>query len=112
MKRAGRLPGGSAFDSVYAKGTVTSGPLLVVRTHPNGTGGARWGFAVGKRMAKKAVVRNRLRRQLREAARSLRVAGGFDIVVTARPRALEVGYSELRAGLAATMRRAGLEDLA
>lgn len=110
MERARRLPGGVPFDSVYSKGTVTSGPLFVLRALPNGGGTSRWGFAVGKRMAKKAVVRNRLRRQLRAASATLQVVDGYDLVVTARPRALEASFSEMEASLAGLIRKAGLES--
>ena len=108
MERARRLRKGSEFDHVYAKGTVISGPLLVVRHLDNGGLPARWGFAVGKRIAKKAVVRNRVRRRLREGARTLCVADGADIVVTARAKALDAGYSDLRASLERQLGRAGL----
>jgi len=108
MERARRLPGGRAFESVYSKGTVTSGPFVVLRVLPNGGEVTRWGFAVGKRLSKKAVVRNRLRRQLREAARQLAVAGGYDVVVTARPKALEAPFVDLQRALRRTIERAGL----
>ncbi|MEX1102758.1 MAG: ribonuclease P protein component [Dehalococcoidia bacterium] len=108
MERARRLRKGSEFDTVYQKGTVVSGPLLVVRHLPGGEGPTRWGFAVGKRISKKAVERNLIRRRLREGARVLEVAPGHDIVVTARARALGAPYGELRAALSAILQRAGL----
>jgi ribonuclease P protein component len=108
VERARRLRKGSEFDTVYQKGTVVSGPLLVVRHLPGGDSASRWGFAVGKRVSKKAVERNRLRRQLREAARTLPIATGHDIVVTARVRALAAPFGALRSELEATLRRAGL----
>ncbi len=108
MERARRLRKGSEFDTVYQKGTVVSGPLLVVRYVANGEGPSRWAFAVGKRVSKKAVDRNRLRRQLREAARALCVASGHDIVVTARVRALGSSFGDLGDALEAGLRRAGI----
>jgi ribonuclease P protein component len=108
VERARRLRKGSEFDTVYQKGTVVSGPLLVVRHLPNADGPTRWGFAVGKRISKKAVERNLVRRRLREGARVLPVTPGRDIVVTARAKALEASFSELQAALAAVLERAGL----
>lgn len=108
MKRAGRLSRGEPFDSVYSRGTVISGPLLVVRFLPNETGETRMGFAVGKRLSKKAVVRNRLKRQIREAVRLLPVSDGWDIVITARPKAMESGFETLRRDLETRFGRAGL----
>ena len=67
----------------------------------------------------KAVVRNRVRRRLREALGVL-LAGGvrseachagaasFDLVVIARPSAAEVDYWELKASLTRALERARL----
>ena len=106
MERARRLRKGKAFDTVYQKGTVTGGPLLALRRLPNAEGNVRWGFAVGKRLAKRAVVRNRVKRRLKEAARSLPVVSGFDFIVTAREGAVEASFSQLRAALERLLRRA------
>ena len=106
MERAWRLRKGLEFDTTYAKGTVTSGPLFVVRALPNGLGHPRWGFAVGKRIAKSAVVRNHAKRRLREAADALGNVGGFDLVITARTRALDAHWPELSTSVARQVRRA------
>lgn len=108
MDRAHRLPKGPAFDRTYREGTVCSGPLLVLRVLEHNSGPTRWGFAVGKRISKKAVVRNRIRRRLREAARTLGVPEGYDIVVNARGGTLEVDYWRLKSGLERLVERANL----
>jgi ribonuclease P protein component len=108
MERAQRLRKGTEFDTVYQKGTVTGGPLFVLRHLENGGEVTRWGFAVGKRLSKKATVRNRLKRQMREAARLLAVRPGVDIVVTARPGALEADFAAIESALGKALRRAGL----
>lgn len=107
MRREYRLRKGTEFDSVYAKGTVVNGPFVVLRHLPNETGHARWGFAVGKRLAKQAVRRNRLRRRLREIARSLPVIDR-DIILTAKAPALTADAAELREAVLRSLRRAGL----
>ena len=106
MERARRLRKGTEFDTVYQKGTVTGGPLLALRRLPNGAACSRWGFAVGKRLWKRAVTRNRIKRRLKEAVRSLPVVPGFDFVVTARAGAGEASFQDLRAALAKLLRRA------
>ena len=108
MERARRLRKGTEFDTVYAKGAVFSGPLLVLRAHAHGSGATRWGFAVGKRISKKAVVRNRIRRRLKEASRALPVLDGSDIVVTARQGAMDASFEELAGALEKGLRRARL----
>ena len=106
MERSWRLRKGLEFDTAYAKGTVTNGPLLIVRALPNGVGHPRWGYAVGKRIAKSAVVRNRARRRLREAAAGVGDVGGWDFVVTARARALSADWDELSGAVRRQVRRA------
>ncbi len=58
-----------------------------------------------------AVVRNRVRRRLRESFRALVRAGGlkpsFDALVVARPSAAEAPFTELKASLRAALLRAG-----
>lgn len=100
----GRLRKGREFDSVYAEGIVVGGPLFVVRAKRSRESGTRWGFAVGKKLASKAVVRNRVRRRLREAARAGDAPRGMDVVLTARPKVLDAPFQllqgELRRALA------------
>ncbi|KAA0223285.1 ribonuclease P protein component [bacterium] len=108
MERARRLRKGDEFDTAYREGTVTGGPLLALRRVPNGLDVTRWGFAVGKRLSKRAVVRNRTKRRLREAARMIAVVPGFDLIVTARQGATEASFAELRAALVGLLRRSRL----
>jgi ribonuclease P protein component len=108
MERARRLRKGTEFDTAYEKGTVISGPLLVVRCHANGRGVTRWGFAVGKRIARDAVDRNRMRRRLREIARGTLVAHGWDVIVTARQAGLAASHTQLRDALERALARAGV----
>lgn len=108
MDRAHRLRKGPEFDRAYREGTVTSGPLIVLRVVPNGQDVTRWGFAVGKRISKRAVVRNRIRRRLREAARAMDVPEGYDVVVTARNGTIEASYAALSKALGRAVGRAAL----
>lgn len=75
----------------------------------NGSGPTRIGFSVSKRVGD-AVTRNRVKRRLREAVRRrlTLLAGGWDLVVTARPTAATVQYRELAAELDNLFGRAGL----
>ena len=60
-------------------------PLFHVRVSENNTDKARFGFVVSKKIDKRAVVRNKTKRVLREAAKALidRVLGK-DIIIIAK----------------------------
>lgn len=79
----------------------------MIRPRANGLPHNRFGFVTARAVGK-AVVRNRVRRRLREAARSLPLKGGWDVVVIARRSAAEATYRELRETMASLLTRAGL----
>ena len=88
-------------------------PLLAVYAAPNDVGIVRYGLTVSGRVGT-AVVRNRVRRRLREALR-VRLGGlraGIDLVIVARPAAAQATWSQLCATLEDTLVRAGLLEIA
>lgn len=108
MKREYRLRKGSEFDSAFSKGTVIGGPLVVLRVLPNSVGHARWGFAVGKKIARLSTTRSRVKRLMREAARSIELDSPTDIIVTARRDALEANFAQFQTAIERGLRKAGL----
>lgn len=58
-----------------------------------------------------AVVRNRVRRRLREILRAAPLIPGHDIVVTAYPEAAGASFDELREATLACARRTRVLDL-
>ncbi len=79
-----------------------------MRVAPNELPYPRFGFIIGKRVSKRAVARNRVRRRLREAARRAPVHPGWDVLLIARPAALDASYTTLRAALLELGRRCGV----
>jgi ribonuclease P protein component len=80
-----RLATPRAFRAVYeAQVRKSSGPLLVFGK-PNALQYTRIGLSVGRRVGT-AVVRNRVKRQLREAFRHVRQGAprGYDFVINVR----------------------------
>lgn len=68
---------------------------MVVRAAPNGLDITRYGFAVSRRVGN-AVVRNRVKRRLREVMRQAALLTGWDIVVIARNPAALADYNSLK----------------
>lgn len=80
-----RLLGGSDFAAVFNNSKRDPGPFFLVLYTQNGTQRARLGLAVSRKVSLKAVVRNKIKRLIRESFRHNKGRlGGFDIVVIAR----------------------------
>ena len=100
-----RLRKNSEFDAVYERGKNWAGDFLVLKALPNGLEWNRYGFVTGKRVGK-AVVRNRVKRLLREVTKATPTDLGWDIVIVARGRAATASYSELKAAVSGLLHRA------
>jgi ribonuclease P protein component len=85
MQRRYRLVQSKRFQQVYREGRSLVHPLLVLRALDNGLPYSRYGFVAGKRVGG-AVVRNGVKRKMREAMR-MRIADvppGWDVILIAR----------------------------
>lgn len=106
-----RLRRSFEFARVRRHGRSSSTRLLVLAILPNYLEHNRYGFVVGKR-AGKSVIRNRARRRLREAVRTLepRLRSGYDVVIIARGPIGNSGvtYPEVLETLGSLIKRVGL----
>ena len=86
----------SDFRRVYARGKSAVSPRVVVYCRKNRQDRNRLGFTVSKKLGN-AVVRNRVRRRLREIARlnSERMKQGYDLILVARTRAIDAEFQKL-----------------
>jgi len=93
------------FLAVYEHGVRVPGALLVLFVAPRPEGGARLGITTTRRVGS-AVVRNRLRRLVRELFRRHRHRmGSWDIVVNVRAAARGATYREMEADWRRLLRR-------
>lgn len=85
MQRYLRLRHSDDFARLRREGQAVHHRALLLSFMPNGLSHNRYGFITSKQLGK-AVVRNRVRRLLREAVRFLHpgLAVGFDVVFIAR----------------------------
>ena len=95
------------FDTVFKRGQFLTSRLLVLRSVPNQLQHNRYGFVTSKRLGN-AVVRNRVRRRLREGIRSLTTRPGRDIVISTRAPAAQADFHQLKAAVASLFARAGI----
>jgi ribonuclease P protein component len=101
------LTGKIQFSLVYDKGRSWADKDVVVRAIPNGLSLSRFGFTVSRRVGK-AVVRNHVKRLLREIIRKLPVKTGWDVVLIARVPAATADYTDLSRSVRSLLYRAGL----
>ena len=95
------------FARVHGQGKWVGGGLIGIKSCQTGLPLARTGFIVSKRVGG-AVVRNRVKRRLREIVRALPLKPGADIVISARPRTAVAGFAELKETVSNLLANAGL----
>ena len=82
-----RLLQAAQFERVFAQPCKAGESCLTVLARQNDLSHPRLGLVVSKRSAKKAVVRNRIKRLARDAFRHLQDRlGGVDLIVISRAR--------------------------
>jgi ribonuclease P protein component len=109
MQRSLRLTGKKQFTRIRGQGDSASNRFLVIRFSPNGLDHSRFGFMVSRRIGN-AVVRNKVKRRLREAVRLTPVKAGWDAVFIARRGTERAGYHELKQAAGNLLRRVNLDD--
>ena len=96
MKFTVSLKQNHVFRRLYAKGKNQVTPHLALYARKNGGPASRLGITVSTKLGH-AVVRNRVRRRLREIYRihEDQILPGYDIVVVARVRSVYAKFEEL-----------------
>jgi len=98
------------FDKVFNDGDSRASRYFVLYWKPNTREQNRYGFSINKRVGK-AVVRNKLRRRLKEIIRNRLNTGhlGFyDIVIIARKPVISLDFHEIQDELHRLFKRTGL----
>ncbi len=97
------------FVTLQGSGTTRSHPLLLVRIMRTDLETTRFGLSTGRKLGG-AVVRNRVRRRLREALRVMAPSfqPGWDVLIIARPALVEADHDAMVAALRRVLRRGGV----
>jgi ribonuclease P protein component len=109
LSRHNRLRSARDIARVYRQGSYgAGGGSFSVKTLRSGRPQARIVVVVGKKVDKRAVVRNRLRRRLVEAVQShlATVRPGYDIVITVHSNFHDLSATNLNARLLQALDRA------
>jgi ribonuclease P protein component len=97
------------FEAVQRVGTIRSHTLMLARFRRTDLEDTRFGLSTGRKLGS-AVVRNRVRRQLREALRVMAPSfqPGWDVLIIARPALVEADHDELVGALRRLLQRGGV----
>ena len=97
LPRTNRTTSRADWKRIHRRGTVVQSRDLVLKHMPNKLDRSRFGFVIGTKVSKRAVVRNRIKRQLRHYIQKHKktIASGNDIIIIVRVSAVARTYKEL-----------------
>ncbi|MEG1525715.1 MAG: ribonuclease P protein component [Clostridia bacterium] len=109
MKRQDSLKRKKEFRYTYRVGKSQSSRLCALVYAKNRTKGAKIGFSVSKKIGN-SVIRNRVKRRMREAATPLvgAMMPGYNVIFIARDAAKEAPFQQICFTMRTLLSRAGL----
>lgn len=99
LPQQNRLKKKRDFEKAFKKGKGFKEGFLFLKVASNGLKINRFGFVVGKIVSKKAVLRNKSKRRMREIIRQIKPLikkEGKDIILVARPGIEKKEFKEIK----------------
>ena len=95
------------FTRIHKQGGYLGSRLVSVKSLPNSLLYSRWAIITSKKLGK-AVIRNRVKRRLREIMREISLKPGEDMIIIARTAAVAADYQKLKEETRSLLKRAGM----
>ncbi|HAA08306.1 MAG: ribonuclease P protein component [Syntrophomonadaceae bacterium] len=106
LGREFRITSAQEYNNIYRFGKKIPGRFMVLYYLRNNLGYNRYGFVTSAKVGK-AVVRNRIKRQLREMVRQMNpsIKPGYDLVLVVRHHAGSADYQQLEKDLRMVLKK-------
>ncbi len=102
-----RLKKKKDFETVFKQGETIKSETFFLKVLNTNNDYSRIGFVVSKKISNKAVIRNKIKRRLRETIRhnlpSLK--NNFDIIVVALPKIKAISFKEIKQEVEKALKR-------
>jgi ribonuclease P protein component len=110
LKKAYRINKNWEFQNIYRKGQGFSSQFFNINLIPNKFDFNRFGIVVSKKVARKAVDRNHLKRQVRDIVNELNKKSDshYDAIVSVKPQSLDTDFNKLKNTLEDLFRKANI----
>jgi len=110
LPKKNRLKKKKDFEEIIKKGSFFPGSSLSLKVLRTDLGELRIGFVVSQKISKSAVVRNRIKRRLREAVRSnlAQMKKGYDIIFFSKKGVEEKDFWEIKEEIEKLLKKAKL----
>ncbi|RLC36377.1 ribonuclease P protein component [Candidatus Falkowbacteria bacterium] len=98
------------FEKVYKNGKSSFNQLLGIKTIQSQNKKARFGIIVSTKISKKAVERNKIKRQIRAALEKEqeKIKENIDCVIITRPEIINKNYKEIENSIYKNLKRLNL----
>lgn len=108
LPKENRLKKEREFKEVFREGSGVKDGFLFLKFKKNKLDKTKFGFIVSRKVSKKAVVRNKVKRRLREMVRKRlpRIVPGIEGVLMTRPGIEEKNFAEVEESLDRLFRKA------
>lgn len=100
-------------ERVLKEGKGFKEEFLILKVKKNKLEELRFGFIVSQKVSKKAVVRNKIKRRLREVVKEeiKGIKKGFDIILIALPKTETKDFQDIRKTIEKLFKKAGILTL-
>jgi len=108
-----RLKKKKDFEKVLKEGRGIKEDFLILKVKKNKSKKLRFGFVVSKKISKKAVVRNKIKRRLREVIkeRIKKIDKGLDIIIITLPGTETKDFQDFKITIEKLLKKAGINNL-